>query len=232
MIEKALIDGAGYDYQTAHEFATIGEHAFVRKAGLTPRNNTKALFANSSKPTIVRGWSAYHPIWILTPYSDEQDRPVLLRLLRFVSKGDTGGPGDSGNSEEVAQLPETKLHENPFWILSASTRDNRQRIVELAEEKALVLDPDVCQRARATLTTPRPRLSAEVSWLPGVSPNRAWQIATALRGGFVDPVIDAGLPPLARSNILSATFEVLSTKNSTRRVDQTDPCACKFGGGD
>jgi hypothetical protein len=36
-----------------------------------------------------------------------------------------------------------------------------------------VLDPDLCQKARAELASPRSRLSAEMSWLPGVSPHRA-----------------------------------------------------------
>src|SRR6188474_139364 len=92
---------------------------------------------------------------------------------------------------------ETSLHKNPFWVLWVTTRDDRNRIVELADEKALVLDADVCQKARAELINPRTRLTAEVAWLPGVSPNRAWQIATALRGGFSGPVLDAGLPALA-----------------------------------
>jgi hypothetical protein len=113
---------------------------------------------------------------------------------------------------------ETSLHRNPFWVLRASTRDDRQRIVELADEKALVLDADVCQKARADLTNPRARLSAEIAWLPGVSPARAWQIATAVREGFVEPLLDAGLPPLPRANILSAAFEVLLVDTSTTEI--------------
>jgi hypothetical protein len=64
------------------------------------------------------------------------------------------------------------LHRNPFWMLWASTRDHSRRIIELADEKALTLDAEDCERARATLTTPRTRLAAELSWLPGVSPSR------------------------------------------------------------
>jgi molecular chaperone DnaK len=113
---------------------------------------------------------------------------------------------------------ETSLHRNPFWVLWATTRDDRPRIVELADEKALVLDADVCQKACADLTHPRARLSAEVSWLPGASPTRAWQIATAVRGGFVDPMLDAGLPPLPRANILSAALEVLPVETSPKEL--------------
>src|SRR3979490_1739723 len=91
------------------------------------------------------------------------------------------------------------LHQNPFWVLWVSTRDPNQRILESADEKALVLNPDDCESARATLTNPRKRLAAEMSWLPGVSPARAWQIATALKGGVNDTTIAVGLPPLART---------------------------------
>jgi hypothetical protein len=49
-----------------------------------------------------------------------------------------------------------------------------------------------------------------MSWLPGVSPTRAWQVATALKGGFVDNMLAVGLPPLARSNALSSAIELLS----------------------
>ena len=100
------------------------------------------------------------------------------------------------------------LHQNPFWVLWVSTRDPNQRIVELADEKALVLNPDDCESARATLTNPRKRLTAEMSWLPGVSPTRARQVATALKGGFADSALAVGLPPLARSNALSSAIEL------------------------
>jgi hypothetical protein len=94
----------------------------------------------------------------------------------------------------------SSLHKNPFWVLWVSTRDPNQRIVESADEKALVLNPDVCESARATLTNPRKRLTAEMSWLPGVSPTRAWQVATAFKGGFVDNMLAVGLPPLEQAD--------------------------------
>ena len=109
----------------------------------------------------------------------------------------------AGSARSDSPAPDrfdTSLHRNPFWLLWASTRDDRQRIVELADEKALVLDADLCQKARADLTNPRARLSAEIAWFPGVSPARAWQIATAVRGGFVEPLLDAGLPPVPVKN--------------------------------
>ena len=64
------------------------------------------------------------------------------------------------------------LFSNPFHILGASTRDNRHRISELADERSLLFDPNSCMEARSDLTNPRKRLSVEVAWLPGIAPNR------------------------------------------------------------
>lgn len=103
----------------------------------------------------------------------------------------------------------TELHRHPFWILGASTRDNRHRIVELAEEKGLVLDSEECTKARNQLTNPRNRLAAELSWLPGVSPSRAASLIEQLS---VDPDNlrhQENVPPLVRANLFSAAFAAL-----------------------
>ncbi|MDE0400746.1 MAG: hypothetical protein OXL96_23370 [Candidatus Poribacteria bacterium] len=63
------------------------------------------------------------------------------------------------------------LFKNPFHILGATTRDNRHRIMELAEERSLLSDADACMEAQSILITPRRRISAEVAWLPGVDPS-------------------------------------------------------------
>lgn len=65
------------------------------------------------------------------------------------------------------------LPENPFYILGATTRDNRKRILELAEEKSLVTDPALCNKAKTELITPSKRINAELSWFPGLSPRNA-----------------------------------------------------------
>lgn len=59
------------------------------------------------------------------------------------------------------------LLQNPFYILAATTRDNHERIADLAEERSLLLDANECTAARLALTAPRKRLAAEVAWLPG-----------------------------------------------------------------
>ena len=64
------------------------------------------------------------------------------------------------------------LLKNPFHILGATTRDDKHRIMDLAEERSLLSDADECMAARAVLTVPSKRISAEVTWLPGVDPER------------------------------------------------------------
>jgi len=110
-------------------------------------------------------------------------------------------------------LKSTALHQTPFAILGVTTRDNRKRIVELAEEKSLYLDHDVCQKARSDLTNPRNRLSAEIAWLPGVSPRKTSQLLENL---LQDPMTVremAGLPTLAHLNLLAAAFEAVDGKH-------------------
>ncbi|MDE0400745.1 MAG: Hsp70 family protein, partial [Candidatus Poribacteria bacterium] len=72
------------------------------------------------------------------------------------------------------------LLRNPFYILKATQRDDRNKIIELAEKQSLLSDADKCIEARAELTMPRKRVSAEVAWLPGVNPERVYDILLLL----------------------------------------------------
>lgn len=107
----------------------------------------------------------------------------------------------------------TAIHRTPFWTLGATVRDDRRRIVALAEERSLHLDHDECQKARADLTNPRTRLSAEMQWMPGVSPTKAREAAEALLTNAESANEDvgryAGLPALAKANLLASAFERL-----------------------
>lgn len=112
-------------------------------------------------------------------------------------------------SKLTPRLTATALHQSPFAVLGATTRDDRRRIVELAEEKSLELDHDACQKARSDLTNPRIRLNAEIAWLPGVSPRKASQLVESL---LHDPMAireESGLPTLAHLNLLAAAFEAV-----------------------
>ena len=109
-------------------------------------------------------------------------------------------PGPS-MSLDLTSPARTFLHDSPFYILGATTRDNQARIAELAEERALLIDPDLCQKARADLANPRARVAAEIAWLPGVSPRRALSTLAGLDAAEADL---SELPPLARANAMAA----------------------------
>lgn len=111
------------------------------------------------------------------------------------------------------RLTTTALHQSPFSVLGVTTRDNRKRIVELAEEKSLELDHDVCQKARSDLTNPRTRLSVEIAWLPGVSPRKASQLVENLVNDPMAIRKESGLPTLAHLNLLASAFEAVDGKH-------------------
>lgn len=111
--------------------------------------------------------------------------------------------------KQEPRLTTTALHQSAFSVLGVTTRDNRKRIVELAEEKSLELDHDVCQKARSDLTNPRTRLSVEIAWLPGVSPRKATQLVANLLNDPMAIREESGLPTLAHLNLLAAAFEAV-----------------------
>lgn len=112
----------------------------------------------------------------------------------------------------------TMLHRSPFHLLSVSVRDDRRRIVAQAEEQALHLDAEKCQKARSDLTNPRTRLSAELAWLPGLSPTRASVMVEILKSRPWDLRQEDGLPALAKANLLAAASEAVDAKFSTDEV--------------
>jgi len=96
------------------------------------------------------------------------------------------------------------LLKNPFYILTASPRDDRGRIKELADERSLQLNSDECMKAYLDLTNPRKRLSAEVAWLPGIGPKRAGELMLLLDSSSTDLRAVDKLTPMARANLLAA----------------------------
>lgn len=117
------------------------------------------------------------------------------------------------STPSASRLTTTALHQSPFELLGVTTRDNRRRIVELAEEKSLELDHDLCQKARSELTNPRTRLSAEIGWLPGVSPRKASQLLENLLNDPMAIREESGMPTLAHLNLLAAAFEAVDDKH-------------------
>ena len=117
-------------------------------------------------------------------------------------------------AQRQRSLNNSHLQQNPFALLGVTIRDDRRRIVELAEEKSLELDHDACQKARSDLTSPRTRLSAEMAWLPGVSPRKASQLLSALQTDPMSIRQESGLPTLAQLNLIAAVFEAVDGNDS------------------
>lgn len=102
------------------------------------------------------------------------------------------------------------LYENPFFILGATTRDNRNKILELAEEKSLEIDEELCNKARSNLTIPKNRLDAELKWFPGLSPKRTSIILEQLTNSKKSLLEEVGLPALSEFNLF---VSILSMEN-------------------
>ena len=59
------------------------------------------------------------------------------------------------------------LIENPFYLLKASPKDNRKKLLELADAAAFDMDSIKANESRSILSNPRKRLEAEISFFPG-----------------------------------------------------------------
>ena len=106
----------------------------------------------------------------------------------------------------------TKLYDNPFFLLGATTRDDRRKIVALAEEKSFEIDHDVCQKARSDLMNPRIRLNLEMAWLPGVNPKKTIQLMEQLHQDPMSIRLESELPSLAHANLMAAAFDAVNDK--------------------
>lgn len=89
-----------------------------------------------------------------------------------------------------------------FWVLGASSRDNRARLLELADDLSEGDEVNRRSSARTELTSPRLRLRAELRWLPGVSPSRAVGLVKQTLQGPVATHAVQGLQPLPAVNVL------------------------------
>jgi hypothetical protein len=126
------------------------------------------------------------------------------------------------------------LLQNPFHLLSASPGDNRRRIMQLAEERSLLLNSNECMEARSELTNPRKRLSAEVAWLPGMGPKRIEEVLSLLESSPADLIAIDNLSSIARANLLAAGLARLPDDNAddvaewileiARVFEDLDPC--------
>lgn len=114
------------------------------------------------------------------------------------------------------------LLENPFHLLEVTTRDQRNKIVLAAEGKSLLLDPEVCNKAQTTLINPSQRLSAEVSWLPGLSPGKVDEIIKKISTSPIQGINNLlrGLPHLAYCNLATSYINQVSFKDNPEYLVQ------------
>lgn len=140
--------------------------------------------------------------------------PTTVAMERIINKITiqttmTTTADTTGQDTGPGSLRVTTIHANAFWVIGATTRDDRQKIVELAETRSLESAGDEAQNARAALTNPKGRLAQEVSWLPGVAPKKASQAVASVAERGLAVAYDEGLPPLARANLTAAAFELV-----------------------
>ncbi len=147
--------------------------------------------------------------------SPSRSTPGLHTPVRSSQEQSSVGPISRGRPGRELT---TVLHGSPFHLLSVSMRDDRRKIVAEAEEQALHLDAETCQKARSDLTNPRTRLSAELAWLPGLSPNRASSLVETLKSRPWDIRQEDGLPALAKANLLAAASEAVDAEFSSEEV--------------
>ena len=110
----------------------------------------------------------------------------LLQYLREANGRPESARETLANPVARAQIrsdaPEAvEFERNAFAVLGATLRDNRQRLIDLAEERALTGDEAEIDAARSELTNPRTRLQAEVGWMPGTSPAKVSALLKGLR---------------------------------------------------
>lgn len=115
---------------------------------------------------------------------------------------------------------QSALHQSPFYLLGVSLRDSRKRIIEAADERSLEIGDEACQSARSQLTNPRQRITAEVAWLPGVSPSKSQQLMKTLEADAQSLRAATGLPSLAHLNLLSAAFEGVDSSFNGEQISE------------
>ena len=118
------------------------------------------------------------------------------------------------------------LLQNPFHILTATSRDISQKIMELADEHSLRMDPSECMQARSNLTVPRKRLSAEIAWLPGTGLKRTNEVLRYIESSagkligmdkltqFKNILGADRMMPIAQANLLAAGLSRLPDYSS------------------
>ena len=117
---------------------------------------------------------------------------------------------DPSDKESKTMNQTTFLHESAFYILEVSVRDTREKVIDQAENKSLLLDHEICNRAQSALNTSKLRITEELNWLPGVAPNKAKKYLEELTQGLNPVDENLNLNSLVKANLLSAYIQTLN----------------------
>ena len=99
------------------------------------------------------------------------------------------------------------LQTNPIVLLNVSLRHTRQQIIEFAEEASLTKNQVDCSKARSVLVNPKYRIYAELSWLPGVSPQSAKELLVNSDIDTFSFLNDQNIPQLTKINVICNRIE-------------------------
>jgi len=115
---------------------------------------------------------------------------------------------------------DSHFQRNPFFILGATTHDDRRKLVALAEARSLSVENGIGDQARADLTHLRKRLVAEIAWLPGVPPSSGAGLLERLQSDADSIRRKSDLPALARLNLLAALWQDLPSTTPAPSIEQ------------
>jgi len=112
-----------------------------------------------------------------------------------------------------------RLIDNPFHILNVSTRDTKHKIIQAYDLESLKKDQEICNKAKSILMTPRNRLTAEISWLPTLSPARAIQFINKIQTNPNEVVHSLdGLEPLTKCNLSTEVVSLVDFRSEPRTL--------------
>jgi len=107
-----------------------------------------------------------------------------------------------------------RLIHNPFHILNVSTRDTKQKIIEAFDLESLKKNQEVCDKAKSILIMPKNRLTAELSWLPTLSPARAIHFVNKIQANPQEIVYSFdGVEPLTKCNLATEVVSISDFRN-------------------
>ena len=108
------------------------------------------------------------------------------------------------------------IENNPFYILGVSINDNRQAILQSAEERGLLVDADVCEAAATQLTNVKKRLTAEMRWFAGTPDDVVKDLVNSLTSETSSNLPKISLNPLSNYIYTLAVTEKQRSITSNR----------------